>query len=52
MTGIANLKYDGYVYFWEAFGFQSMAFFQKEEANIQLKYFEILLNKPVVGTVQ
>jgi hypothetical protein len=48
----ANLKFDGYVYFWEAFGFQSMAFVDRNESNHHLKLFERLLNEPVQGTVQ
>lgn len=47
-----DLKFDGYGYFWEAFGFQSMVFFDKDDSVRQLKLFERLLNEPVVGTVQ
>ena len=52
MTGKALLRFDGYCYFWEAFGFKSMAFYDKRQSTQQLKYFEKLLNDPVLGTVQ
>ena len=52
-TSTAVLKYDRLrgKFFWEAFGFKSMAFYDKRQSTQQLMYFEKLLNEPVLPII-